>query len=178
MNDQVVVIASESCLLDDQQREYSPDEKRVSDYIQSLTDGAIGSGDDPIGFLIASHSALLAEQKSSMEVAVAARSDERRQCASLVMEMKAQGYVTEFGRISIAEAILARGTSLKAGLQFGEQVSVTYTNYRGETARRLIVPKSIRFGSTWWHPEPQLLLLAFDLEKQEDREFAVKDFAP
>lgn len=34
---------------------YSPEEQRVSDYIQEITKGMIGSGDDPIGFLIASH---------------------------------------------------------------------------------------------------------------------------
>lgn len=34
---------------------YTSDEQRVSEYIQEMTDGMIGSGDDPIGFLIASH---------------------------------------------------------------------------------------------------------------------------
>lgn len=52
----------------------------------------------------------------------------------------------------------------------------TYTNYRGETAVRRIIPKSVRYGSTEWHPEPQWLLLAWDDDKQADREFALKDF--
>jgi hypothetical protein len=38
---------------------YTPDEQRVSDYIQEITEGMIGSGDDPIGFLIASHRVLM-----------------------------------------------------------------------------------------------------------------------
>jgi hypothetical protein len=38
---------------------YSSDEQRVSDYIQDITAGTIGSGDDPIGFLIASHASLV-----------------------------------------------------------------------------------------------------------------------
>jgi hypothetical protein len=59
-----------------------------------------------------------------------------------------------------------------------EPVKLTYTNYRGETAERTIIPKSIRFGSTEWHPEPQWLLLALDVEKNADREFALKDFGP
>jgi predicted DNA-binding transcriptional regulator YafY len=54
-------------------------------------------------------------------------------------------------------------------------VVIRYTNYRGETSDRKIVPKSIRFASTEWHPEPQWLLDAFDLEKQADRSFAMKD---
>lgn len=58
----------------------------------------------------------------------------------------------------------------------GAPVTLTYTNYRGETALRTILPKSIRYGSTEWHPEPQWLLLALDVEKNADREFALKDF--
>jgi hypothetical protein len=54
--------------------------------------------------------------------------------------------------------------------------TLTYTNYRGETAVRSIVPRSVRYGSTEWHPEPQWLLLAHDTEKNADREFALKDF--
>jgi predicted DNA-binding transcriptional regulator YafY len=54
-------------------------------------------------------------------------------------------------------------------------IKICYTNYRGETAIREIVPKSIYFGSTEWHPEPQWLLTAFDVEKKADRDFAMKD---
>jgi uncharacterized membrane-anchored protein len=57
-------------------------------------------------------------------------------------------------------------------------VECTYTNYRGETAIRRISPISARFGSTEWHPEPQWLLLAFDHDKQAEREFAFIGFVP
>lgn len=57
------------------------------------------------------------------------------------------------------------------------QVSLNYTNYRGETSLRTIIPKSIRCGTSEWHPEAQLLLTAFDVDKQAEREFAMKDFA-
>jgi len=50
-----------------------------------------------------------------------------------------------------------------------------YVNYRGETARRKVVPISIKWGSTEWHPEEQWLLKAYDLEKEAIREFALKD---
>jgi ribonuclease HI len=54
-------------------------------------------------------------------------------------------------------------------------LSVTYTNYRGETRQRTIEPKSVWFGSTEWHPEEQWLLKATDIEKGEERDFALKD---
>lgn len=54
-------------------------------------------------------------------------------------------------------------------------VRICYTNYRGETSIREIVPKTISFVSTEWHPEAQWILTAFDIEKQADRGFAMKD---
>lgn len=54
-------------------------------------------------------------------------------------------------------------------------VIIRYTNYRGETADRRIVPIRIRFGSTEWHPEPQWLLEAFDLDRGANRAFAMRD---
>lgn len=40
-------------------RPYTPDEERVCDYLQRITASMVGCGDDPIGFLIASHAALV-----------------------------------------------------------------------------------------------------------------------
>lgn len=54
-------------------------------------------------------------------------------------------------------------------------VEIVYTNYRGETAKRQIIPKKIWFGSTEYHPDEQWLLDAFDVGKQADRTFALKD---
>jgi hypothetical protein len=58
----------------------------------------------------------------------------------------------------------------------GDPVTLAYTNWRGETAQRTIVPQRVWFGSTDWHPEPQWLLTALDAEKGADRDFALKDF--
>jgi predicted DNA-binding transcriptional regulator YafY len=52
---------------------------------------------------------------------------------------------------------------------------IRYTNWRGETMLRKIIPKAIRFGSTEWHPEEQWLLDAYDLDRGADRSFAMKD---
>ncbi|MBN8625810.1 MAG: hypothetical protein J0M17_10000 [Planctomycetes bacterium] len=56
-----------------------------------------------------------------------------------------------------------------------EYVSILYTNYRGETALRRVHPKRIWFGGTDWHPEPQWLLDATDVERNVERTFAMKD---
>jgi hypothetical protein len=46
---------------------YSPDEERVADYLIEITAGAIGAGDDPIGFLIASHASLRETGRALLE---------------------------------------------------------------------------------------------------------------
>ena len=54
-------------------------------------------------------------------------------------------------------------------------VAIVYTNYKGITAVRHIVPDNIYFGKSEWHPEPQWLLLAYDIDRKADRSFALKD---
>jgi hypothetical protein len=54
-------------------------------------------------------------------------------------------------------------------------VKIVYTNYRHQTTMRTIVPERVWFGSTEWHPEPQWLLEALDVEKGERRSFAMAD---
>lgn len=56
-----------------------------------------------------------------------------------------------------------------------KEVQILYTNYRGETGYRRIVPDKVWFGATEWHSEPQWLLDAHDLEKGALRNFAMKD---
>ncbi len=56
-----------------------------------------------------------------------------------------------------------------------KQVSIVYTNYKGVTAERIIIPFEILYGHTDWHKQDQWLLRAFDIGKQAERTFAVKD---
>ena len=58
----------------------------------------------------------------------------------------------------------------------GAPITLTYTNWMGETAERAIIPRRVWWGSTEWHHEPQWLLTAFDVDKQAERDFALKDF--
>jgi hypothetical protein len=57
------------------------------------------------------------------------------------------------------------------------RVTFTYKNYRGEISTRLIYPLGIVFGATEWHPQPQWLLTAFDIQKNAERTFAMKDIS-
>ena len=55
-----------------------------------------------------------------------------------------------------------------------KQVKILYTNWKGKTSYRNIIPKSIEFKSTEWHKEEQWILNAFDINKNTDRGFALK----
>jgi len=60
-------------------------------------------------------------------------------------------------------------------------VNIVYTNYRGETAQRRIIPQRVWFGATQWHREEQWLLDAFDLDRESPRSFAlcdIKSYSP
>ena len=54
-------------------------------------------------------------------------------------------------------------------------IVIRYTNYKSETAVRRIIPLEIRFAATEWHPAEQWLLEAFDLDRNAQRSFAIKD---
>lgn len=53
---------------------------------------------------------------------------------------------------------------------------ITYKNWRGEISERRLSPIRMGFFSTRWHPEPQWMLTAMDLDKGEVRDFALADF--
>lgn len=54
-------------------------------------------------------------------------------------------------------------------------ITIVYTNYRGETNTRKILPQRLWFGATEWHPKEQWLLDAIDLGKNAARSFALRD---
>lgn len=63
-------------------------------------------------------------------------------------------------------------------LEMGSPIIVKYTNWKGETANRTIIPHKVWFGSTEYHKEPQWLVYAFDSEKRAYRDFALSDMSP
>lgn len=58
---------------------------------------------------------------------------------------------------------------------FGQQTQFEYINYKGIKSTRNVIPMSLYFGSTEFHPENQWLMVAYDLDKHCERTFALKD---
>lgn len=50
-----------------------------------------------------------------------------------------------------------------------------YINWKGEESRREVIPLKMHLGTNRWHPEKQWLLTAFDVNKEDVRDFAIKD---
>lgn len=45
---------------------YTPDERRVADWLIARTEGMVGAGDDPIGFVLASYELVHAERTAAV----------------------------------------------------------------------------------------------------------------
>jgi predicted DNA-binding transcriptional regulator YafY len=73
--------------------------------------------------------------------------------------------------------MLESASSARTSLEWDPRkaIRIVYRNYRGETARREVVPQRVWFGATNWHPEEQWLLDAIDLKKGAKRSFALRD---
>lgn len=59
----------------------------------------------------------------------------------------------------------------------GKQITFSYRNWRGETGTRTAVPVNLWFGNSEWHPEDQWFIRAIDVEKGEERDFALLDMS-
>ncbi|MFP4401836.1 MAG: hypothetical protein ACLFPL_01255 [Candidatus Nanoarchaeia archaeon] len=60
-------------------------------------------------------------------------------------------------------------------MEQSKKVTILYTNWKGETAQRTIIPQSIEFTSNQWHTQEQWILTAWDVEKKNYRHFPMKD---
>jgi len=82
---------------------------------------------------------------------------------------------TEDGRAKVARLSQpATDTGWSSDME-SAPITFGYINYRGEGGVRKAIPKSLRWGKTEWHPEECWLLLAWDMDKQADREFCLTD---
>lgn len=59
----------------------------------------------------------------------------------------------------------------------GRRVRLYYTNWRGESRWRTVLPLGLRFGANQWHAHPQWLMDVIDLDRGPTvhRTFAVRD---
>lgn len=56
-----------------------------------------------------------------------------------------------------------------------KEVVIDYTNHRGVRGIRYIRPRLVYFGVTEFHQESQWVMSAYDMTKQAERTFAMKD---
>lgn len=60
-------------------------------------------------------------------------------------------------------------------VKIGSTIVFTYTNWQGKTSNRRVKVKKFVFGSTEYHPQPQMLMVAHDLDKDTERTFAIAE---
>ncbi|UYO50316.1 WYL domain-containing protein [Rhodopseudomonas palustris] len=80
--------------------------------------------------------------------------------------------------VFLIAGLLHVGLALKGqanGQGAGSEALIDYTNWRGERRWRRIVPLRIVFQNSEWHPAPQWIMHAVDVETGAIREFAMKD---
>jgi hypothetical protein len=54
-------------------------------------------------------------------------------------------------------------------------IEFDYVNWLGRKDHRIVETQQIYFGNTMFHPIPQWLLVGIDIEKEQERTFAMKD---
>ena len=55
-----------------------------------------------------------------------------------------------------------------------EPLVIDYMNWQGEQRLRKVKPRGVSWGSNEWHPHPQWLMEAVDLEDGTIKSFAMK----
>lgn len=56
-----------------------------------------------------------------------------------------------------------------------KELQFVYKNWHGEVSTRTALPIKIWYGKTDWHPTEQWFIKAIDVEKGEERDFALID---
>ena len=60
----------------------------------------------------------------------------------------------------------------------GQVIRFRYRNWKGVVSERTARVTNLFYGSTEWHPQPQWLVQALDMEKSAVRLFALRDMIP
>ena len=74
------------------------------------------------------------------------------------------GYITALARVSEVN---------QSEALHHQELTFTYANWRGEVGTRRVRPLTVRWGTSDWYKTPQWLLLCWDLDKDDMREFAL-----
>ena len=70
------------------------------------------------------------------------------------------------------------GTNMDEIFRDVEAIKMDYKNHRGEIKERHLQPLCIYWGKTEYYPDYQWIMKAYDLEKKEERDFALNRFLP
>ena len=73
------------------------------------------------------------------------------------------------------QSMLEKEKASVPSFEANQVIKVEYTNWRGESAIRTIVPINLKWRSTEWHPKAQWLLKVWDVDRNDYREYALKD---
>jgi hypothetical protein len=92
--------------------------------------------------------------------------------AALVSKMEAL-VVGVAALVEDADNAASEATKAQDNLLGKPPICFTYTNWRGETRLRRAIPYFVWHRATEHHPEPQWIMCAWDLEKMEQRSFAL-----
>jgi len=57
-----------------------------------------------------------------------------------------------------------------------QPITISYTNWRGETRERHIAPLTLWYGVSEWHDGPQWFIRAIDMDSGDERDFALSGF--
>lgn len=105
----------------------------------------------------------------------------RRLMDQLVVDTKDLGYGLEEiyhaaneAEKEVATSIVQQGKPYIPEVE--KAISVLYTNHRGETAMRRIIPAGIFWGATDHHPEEGWLLDCWDVDKKARRTYSLSGF--
>lgn len=86
------------------------------------------------------------------------------------VEVSSQAESAELGSRQVSHPITLIGSPGAS-----HEVTFTYTNWKGKTSVQRALFTSLQVGSTEFHPEPQLLVYGYDLDKKALRTYAIKD---
>ena len=63
-------------------------------------------------------------------------------------------------------------------IEFGVETTFHYVNHKSRPAIRRAIPQRIYFGTSQYYHIPEMLMEAYDLDKQETRTFAISKMVP
>lgn len=84
-------------------------------------------------------------------------------------------WILEGGQFGVPSDCVIMSTRIVRRIETQNALTFEYKNWKGEVGIRKVIPIEIFMGTTDFHKENQWLMIALDLEKNEERTFAMND---